>query len=90
MPSAYSVPIASDVLPDPDTPGHRHRSPQRHVDVDIPQVVVPGPAHADDRGQGSRPRNITSRHTRQFTAIHQRVDVAGVFLERHQDLASRS
>ena len=40
---------------------HRDRPPQRHVDVDISQVVVPGPAHADDRGQGSRHGNVTGR-----------------------------
>src|SRR5271165_3693839 len=64
--------MASDVLPDPDTPTTatvRHS----HVDVDILQVVVPGPAHADDRGQGSRHGNITSLHTRQPTAIRQRM-----------------
>jgi hypothetical protein len=37
----------------------RHRPPVRHVDVDVPQVVVPGPADAHDRGQGSRHAKIT-------------------------------
>jgi hypothetical protein len=45
---------------------HRDRAPQWHVHVDITQVVVPGPAHADGRGQGSRHGNLTSRHTRQL------------------------
>ena len=52
---------------------HRDRPPQRHVDVDIPQVVVPGPAHADKRGQSSRHGNITSRHTSQRSAKLQRL-----------------
>ncbi len=39
---------------------HRDRPPQRHVNIDVAQVVVPGPAHANDRGQGSRHGHITS------------------------------
>ena len=50
--------MASDVLPDPDTSA---TEAVRHSGVDIAQVVVPRPAHADERGQGSRHRNITSR-----------------------------
>src|SRR6185437_6435702 len=45
--------------------------PQRHVDVDIPQVVVPGPAHADDHRQGLRHGEISSRHTRHLKAVRQ-------------------
>ena len=41
---------------------HGDRPPQRHVHVDISQVVLPGPAHADDRGQCTRHGNIASRH----------------------------
>ena len=52
---------------------HRDRPPQRHVNVDVPQVVVPGPAHADDRGQGARHGDIISRHTRQLSAVHLRL-----------------
>ena len=36
----------------------RHRPPQRHVDIDTLQIVVPRPAHADHRGQGSRQREV--------------------------------
>jgi len=71
---------------------HRDRPPQRHVDVDIPQVVVPGPAHADDRGQGSRHGNITSRHMRQRTAVHRRMhlpDRAGAGVGRPRRVAVR-
>ena len=39
------------------------RADYRSVDVDIPQVVVPGPAHADDRGQGFRYGKLSIRHT---------------------------
>ena len=41
---------------------HGHRPPQRDVDVDVPQVVVPGPPHADGDGQGSRHGNVGSLH----------------------------
>ncbi len=34
---------------------------------------MPGPPHADDRGQGTRHGNINSRHTRQLKAIGQRL-----------------
>jgi len=44
-------------------------SPQRHVDVDISQVVVPGPMHADDRGQGSRHGIFTSCHNGNLTGL---------------------
>jgi len=44
MPSAYSVPMASDVLARPrTTPTTATVPPQRHVDVDVLQVVCAGP-----------------------------------------------
>src|SRR6185437_1658082 len=46
---------------------HRDHPPQGHVHVDVAQVVVPGPAHGDDRGQGSRHGKFSSRHTRHLT-----------------------
>jgi hypothetical protein len=48
--------MASDVLPDPDTPTTATVPPRWHVDVDISQVVVPRPADGDDRGEGFQAR----------------------------------
>jgi hypothetical protein len=37
-------------------------APQRHVDIDVAQVVVPGAAHADSDGHCLGPGSISGRH----------------------------
>jgi hypothetical protein len=50
-------------------PDHGDRTPQRHIDVDVPQVVMPCPAHGNDPRQRSRHPQITSSCSRQDMAI---------------------
>ena len=60
--------MASDVLPDPDTPA---TATVRHSGTSASTSPrLSGPAHADDRGQGSRHRNITSRQARAGAGIY--------------------
>lgn len=52
---------------------HRDHPPQRHVNVDVPQVVVPRAAHADERGQGPRYGEIVGCRATHDTARGQAV-----------------